>query len=101
MVNFLKSIYGRWNAFHPGLELQRQVQRVVTRLVQVPTVKPQRLLLRRLPHVALLALPWTWVLGGFGTETPHLADLVGNLLGDKVGRPAVHRTVSGGIDDDI
>ena len=41
------------------------------------------------------------ILGGAGAEAPALADLVGHLLADQLGRPAVHRPVAGGIDDDI
>ena len=57
MVDFLQPVHRRGDALHPRLELQRQVQRVVPGLVQVAAVEPQRFLLRRLPHVALLALP--------------------------------------------
>ena len=51
-------------AFHARLQLQRQVLRIVARLVQVAAVEPQRRLLRRLPHVALLAFPGSGVFRG-------------------------------------
>jgi hypothetical protein len=85
----------------PGLELKAEVERIVPRLMQVATVEPQRFLLGRLPHVALLPLPRPRVLGRVRAEAPHLADLVGHLLADQVGRPAVHRPVSGRVDDQV
>src|SRR5262245_50910498 len=39
------------------LELQSCIERVMPRLHQIPSEKPQPLLLRWLPHVAQLALP--------------------------------------------
>ncbi|KAA3452615.1 hypothetical protein C7I87_00070 [Mesorhizobium sp. SARCC-RB16n] len=45
----------------PGLQLQRQILRIVARLMEVAAMEPQRLLLGRLPHVALLAFPGTGV----------------------------------------
>ena len=54
-----------------------------------------------LPHVALLALPRPGVLGGVRAEAPHLAELVGGLLVDEVGDPAVHRVVARREDDDV
>src|SRR4051812_27574817 len=69
--------------------------------MKIPAVEPQVLLLGRLPHVALLALPRAGILRGVATESPHLADLVGDVLADEVGGPAVHRAVPGGVDDDV
>src|SRR5256885_7705415 len=54
-------LQGDWSSDVCSSDLQ--VQRVVARLVQVAAVEPQRLLLRGLPHVALLALPRSRVLG--------------------------------------
>src|SRR3954447_14844201 len=101
VVDLLEAVDRRVDALHARLELQRQVERVVARLVQVAAVEPQRLLPRRLPHVALLALPRARVLLGVRTEAPDLADLVGDLLGDEVGGVAVHRRVPGGVDDEV
>ncbi|MCO5546654.1 hypothetical protein L7F22_000088 [Adiantum nelumboides] len=83
------------------LELQRQVERVEPGLVQVAAVEPQVLLLGGLPHVALLALPGTGVLGRVRAEAPHLADLVRDVLADDVGGEAVHRPVAGGEHDEV
>src|SRR6202012_4629279 len=58
-------------------------------------------LLGRLPHVALLTLPRTGVLGGVGAQSPALADLVRDFPGNQVGRPPVHRGVAGGVDDEV
>ena len=70
-------------------------------LVQVASVDPEVLHLGGLPHVALLADPWPRILGGIGAEAPALANLVGNILADQVSRPAIHRAIARGIDDDI
>src|SRR3954451_13592742 len=94
VVALLEAVAGRVDALHARLELQRQVERVVARLVQVAAVEPQRLLPRRLPHVALFALPRAGVLGRVRAEAPDLADPVGDLLRDEVGGPAVHRPVA-------
>ena len=83
------------------LELQRQEDRVEPRLHQVAAVEPQVLLGRRLPHVAQLAFPGAGILGGAGTQAPALADLVRDLGRDQLGGPLVHRTIAGGIDDQV
>src|SRR4051812_24367433 len=101
MMDFLQAVYRCWNFLHPRLQLQREIERIVPRLVQIAAVEPQRLLLGRLPHIALLALPRPWILGGVRAETPDLSALVGNLLRDEVGRPAVHRAITGGVNDDV
>src|SRR5580693_6739957 len=64
-------------------------------------MEPKRLLLRRLPHVSLLAFPRAWVFGRIRAQSPDLAHLVGDLPGDQVRGPAVHRTVAGGVNDEI
>src|ERR1035437_4314906 len=76
VMDLLKSVHGRRDALVPRLELKREIQRVVPRLVQVAAVKPQRRLLGRLPHVPLFALTGTWVLGRVRPQPPDLADLV-------------------------
>ena len=58
-------------------------------------MEPQALLLRRLPHVAQLALPWPGILGRVGPKSPTLADFVSHLLADQLRRPAIHRSVAG------
>src|SRR5262245_26981680 len=52
MMDFAEAVNWSRKSFHPRLDLQRQELRVVTRLVQVAAVKPERLLLGWLPHVA-------------------------------------------------
>ena len=69
--------------------------------MQVAAVEPQRLHLGGLPHVTLLALPGSGVLGRVRSQPPHLAHAIGHLLGDEVGGPAVHRPVAGGIHDEV
>src|SRR5579875_1616633 len=66
MIRLLQPVDRRREADVPRLQLQRQELRVVARLVQIAAVEPERLLLRRLPHVALLALPRARVLGRAG-----------------------------------
>src|SRR5262245_30963234 len=73
----------------------------MARLMQITAMEPQAFLLCRFPHVALLAFPRTGVLGGVRAEPPDLADLVGHFPADEVSNEAVHRSVSGGVDDDI
>src|ERR1700712_3076001 len=69
--------------------------------MQIPAVEPQVVLRGRLPHAALFALPRAGILGGVAPEAPDLAHLVGDVLTDEVGRPAVHRAVPGGVHDDV
>src|SRR6266516_7074997 len=64
VVDFLESVYRRRDCFHARLELKGQIQRVVSRLVQVAAVKPKRLLLGGFPHVAQLPLPRSGILCG-------------------------------------
>src|SRR5438445_8049478 len=64
-------------------------------------MEPKPLLLRRLPHISLFAFPWAWVFGRIRAQSPDLAYLVGNFPGDKVCGEAVHRTVAGGVNDEI
>src|SRR3954453_18863722 len=99
VMDVLEGVDRRRDALHACLELQGQVERVVARLVQVAAVEPQRLLLGRLTHVALLALPGPGVLSSIRAQAPALADAVGGLPADYVGDPAVHRRVAGGVDD--
>src|SRR5580692_6457445 len=73
----------------------------MARLMQIAAMEPQAFLLRRLPHVALLDFPRAGVLGGVRAESPDLADLVGHFPADEVSNKAVHRTVAGGVDNDI
>jgi len=63
-------------------------------------MEPKRLLLCRLPHVSLLAFhgPGLW---SYSSLVPDLAYLVSNHPGDQVRSPAVHRTVAGGVNDEI
>src|SRR4051794_23767829 len=49
VVDLLEPVHRRVDALGPRLELQRQVQRVMPRLMEIPAVEPQRLLLGRLP----------------------------------------------------
>src|SRR3979490_968333 len=63
MVDPLKTVNRCGNAFHSRLQLEGQKLRVVTRLVQITTMEPKRLLLCRLPHVSLLAFPRARVFG--------------------------------------
>src|SRR5690606_39785211 len=58
-------------------------------------------LLGRLPHVAQLTFPGPRILRRVRPQTPALAHLVGDLLPDEVGGPAVHRVVAGRIDDQV
>src|SRR4051795_6190924 len=62
VVHLLQPVHRRGDGLVASLELQRQVQRIEPRLVQVAAVEPQVLHLRRLPHVPLFALPRPWVL---------------------------------------
>src|SRR5262245_48035395 len=57
VMHFLQPVNRRRNSFHAGFQLQREKLRIVPRLMQIAAMKPQCLLLRRLPHVALLAFP--------------------------------------------
>src|ERR1700710_2028530 len=97
VMHFLKPVHRRRNAHLPRLQLQRQELRVMARLVQVAAVEPQGLLLRRLPHVALFALPGAGVLGGGGAEAPALADRVGHRAAAEVLDEAVHGGIAGGV----
>src|SRR6266852_6661990 len=64
-------------------------------------MEPKRLLLCRLPHISLLTFPWTRVFGRIRAQSPDLAYLVSDLPGNQVRGPAVHRTVAGGVNDEI
>src|SRR3984893_18825183 len=64
-------------------------------------MEPKPFLLRRLPHVSLLAFPWARVFGRVRAQSPDLAYLVGDFLRDQVRGPAVHRTVARGVNDEI
>src|SRR5713101_9785470 len=101
VVNFLESVDGCRDSLHSRFELKSQKLRVVPRLVQVAAMKPERLLLGGLPHVAQLPLPWPRVVGGVRPESPTPADLRCNLWRDQIRRPSVHRAVSGGVDDQV
>src|SRR3954451_17588299 len=101
MVNLLQAMHGRRNAFHSSLELERQKLRIVTRLVQVAAMKPKRLLLGRLPHISLLTFPWARVFSRVRAQSPNLAYLVSSSLGNQICCPAVHRTITGSVNDKI
>ena len=64
-------------------------------------MEPQCLLLSGLPHIAQLSFPWTRVFGGVGTQPPALADFIGHFLRNKPRRPAIHRAIAGGINDQV
>ena len=64
-------------------------------------MQPEIGLLGGFPHVALFAFPGSWILGGIGAETPDLADPIGHFLAGKIGDPAVHGAIAGGVDDDV
>ena len=57
VVYFAHTVDWSRNSFHTRLELQRQKLRVVTGLVQIATVKPQRRLTGWLPHIIAIRLP--------------------------------------------
>src|SRR4029077_10339902 len=101
MVDLLKIVDRRGNAFHSRLQLEGQKLRVVARLVQVTAMEPKPFLLRRLPHISLFAFPWAWVLGRIRAQSPDLAYLVSNFPGDQVRGEAVHRTIAGSVNDKI
>src|SRR4051794_12959548 len=90
VMHLRQAVDGRVDPDRARLELQGEVEGVVPRLMQVAAVEPQGLLLRRLPHVALLALPGTRVLPSTRPMPPDLPDFVRDLLGDQIGGPAVH-----------
>src|SRR3984957_6350863 len=69
--------------------------------MQVTAMEPERLLLCRLPHVSLLAFPRARVFGRIRAQSPDLAYLVGDLPGNQVRGPAVHRTVARGVNEEI
>ncbi|MER9314958.1 transposase, partial [Mesorhizobium sp. M0659] len=91
----------RRNPFHPRLDLQRHIFRVKPRQRQIAAVEPQRVLRRRLPHVAQLALPRTGIALDAGAEAPAWPDLVGDLARDDGRHGLVHRLVAGTGDDRI
>src|ERR1700682_723955 len=64
-------------------------------------MEPKRLLLCRLLYISLLAFPWARVFGRVRAQFPYLAYLVSHLPGNQVRGPAVHRTVAGGVNDEI
>src|SRR5277367_1544475 len=101
MVDLLKTVDRCVNAFHSRLQLEGQKLRVVAGLVQVTAMEPKPLLLRRLPHVSLLAFPWAGVFGRIRAQSPDLAYLVGDLPGDQIRSKTVHRTVACGVNDEI
>jgi hypothetical protein len=80
MVHSLETIYRCRKAFHSRLELECKKLRVVARLVQIAAMEPERVLLCRLPHVPLLALPWARVFGRIRAEPPDFAYLVSASL---------------------
>src|ERR1700704_1274226 len=69
--------------------------------MQITAMEPKRLLMCRLPHVSLLAFPWARVFGRIRAQSPNLSYLVSDLPRDQVRGPAVHRTVAGGVNDEI
>src|SRR5690242_17864549 len=75
VMDLLESIHRRRDPLHSRFELKGEIQRVVTRLVQVAAVKPQPILLGWFPHVAQLAFPRPRVFGRAGTQAPAPSDL--------------------------
>src|SRR3981081_3157765 len=90
VVDLLKSVNRRGNAFHSRLQLQGQKLRVVARLVQVTAMEPKPLLLWGLPHISLLTFPGARVFGRIRAQSPDLAHLVSDFLRDQIRGPAVH-----------
>src|ERR1700749_2546497 len=85
VMDGLQAIDRRRNSFVACFQLQREELRIMARLMQIAAVEPQAVLLGRLPHVALFALPWAGVLGRVRAEPPNLADLVGRVPADEGG----------------
>ena len=75
-MHILEAINRRWDAFHPRLQsASDKILRIMARLVQVAAVEPQRLLLRRFPHIPLIHLPRAPDLSVVSEPSPqHLTD---------------------------
>src|SRR5262249_61315294 len=84
MIDRRQAIDGSGDPHRPRLDLQRELQGIKARLLQVAAVEPEPLLLRRPPHVPELALPRARVLGRARAQAPAFADLVGDLRADEV-----------------
>jgi hypothetical protein len=69
--------------------------------MQVAAMEPEVVLLCGFPHVAQLAFIGAWILGGARAQPPATAYLVGHFLGNQLRRPAIHRAVAGGVDDQV
>src|SRR5262245_2541455 len=67
VVDIADAINRGGKSFLSRLDLQGQIQRIMTRLVQIAAMKPQRWLPGRLPHVAQFAFPGTRVFRRGGT----------------------------------
>ena len=93
MVGFLQLVNWRWNAFHARLDLERQKLRIMPRLVQVSTMKPKRILLRRLPHILLFTLPRAGVFWSVGPQSPAFPDFVRGVLIYQIGNLTVHSSI--------
>src|SRR5262245_18307385 len=93
MINRLQAVDGGGDARRARRDLQGKLQGKEPRLLQVAAMKPERLLLRRPPHVPELALPRAGILGGIGAKAPAFADLVGDVRADQVRGPFVHGTI--------
>src|SRR6478735_169508 len=91
----------RRQSFHPGLELQGKIVRIVPALVQVAAVDPQVLHVGGLPHVAQFPLPRPRILRRIRSEPPALADGVRHLGRDQISQPAVHRPIPRGVNNDV
>src|SRR5260370_33636996 len=83
MVDLLKTVNRRGNAFHSCLQLKRQKLGVVACLGQVPPLETKPLLLGRLPHSSPRALPGAPVLGRIRTPSPHLAPALAAPLPER------------------
>src|SRR3982074_3393838 len=64
-------------------------------------MEPKRLLLCRLPHISLLGFPWARVFARIPLQSPDPPYLASHLRGDQGSMRTVHRTVAGGVNDEI
>src|SRR5690349_10735064 len=90
MVTLGKAVHGCIDPFEARLQLQRQIQRIMPRLMQVAAVEPEVFLLGWLPHVPQFALVGARIIRGSGTQAPATTDLVSDFLGNQLRRPTIH-----------